>query len=327
MSDVLANLNPAQKEAVTHTDGPLLIVAGAGSGKTRVLTHRIAYIIESKKADADEILAVTFTNKAAKEMKERIARLLGTKAKQPLVGTFHAISVRFLRRYAGLLGYPNAFVIYDTADQLSLMKTILKEKGLSEKQFHPQAVLHQISNAKNELINAIAYQKLASGFFQETAAELYVNYQDRLKSASAMDFDDLIGNTVGLFEQHPGVLASLQERFKYLLVDEYQDTNHAQYRWISLLAEKRHNLAVVGDPDQGIYSWRGATIRNIMEFEAQNPGAEVINLEQNYRSTPQILGAADAVIENNTQRKPKSLFTENKEGERVSVVEHASADE
>jgi DNA helicase-2/ATP-dependent DNA helicase PcrA len=300
----------------------MLIVAGAGSGKTRTLTHRIAYLI-SQNVPAEQILAVTFTNKAAREMAARVSFLLDDKkgGSQPTIGTFHAVSARILRKEATLLGYSSSFVIYDESDQLALMKRIMKEQGVDASRIHPRAVLASISSAKNELVDPVGYQKLASGIFQETTAELYPLYQRALERSGAMDFDDLIMQTVRLFDKFPDRLKHYQDRFHYIHIDEYQDTNHAQYRWVSLLAARYKELCVVGDPDQGIYSWRGATIRNILEFEEEYPDALVVNLEQNYRSTSNILSAADAVIGNNLERKPKKLWTDNASGESLRLYE------
>jgi DNA helicase II / ATP-dependent DNA helicase PcrA len=321
VSDILSTLNPAQREAAATLHGPLLIIAGAGSGKTRTLTHRIANLIESGVA-ANKILAVTFTNKAAREMGERIEFLIrGQKGPKPTIGTFHSVSVRILRREAALLGYDSSFVIYDDADQLSLMRTLLKERGIDPKELNPRAVLGAISGAKNELLTPERYAELAQGFFQERVSELYRAYQIALRRAGAMDFDDLIMQTVRLFETEPARLEYYQERFHYIHIDEYQDTNHAQYRWVSLLAAKYRELCVVGDPDQGIYSWRGANISNILEFEKEYPDAKVVSLEQNYRSTATILAAADSVISQNVDRKPKTLWTEGPAGEPLRLYE------
>lgn len=316
-NSILEGLNDKQREAVTTTEGPLLILAGAGSGKTRALTHRIAYLIKEKGVAPWNLLAVTFTNKAAGEMKQRILNLLGHGNSSPTVGTFHAVCVQILRRHLHLLGYENQFVIYDTNDQIVLMKEIMRDHHIDEKQLNPKAVLGHISQAKNQLMNYEDYANHAHNFFSEKVAELYKPYQHRLAQNQALDFDDLIMKTVQIFEQYPQVLEEYQERFRHISVDEYQDTNHAQYVLVKRLAEKYRNLCVIGDPDQSIYSWRGANMQNILDFEKDYPEAVVIKLEQNYRSTALILNAAHKVIERNRHRKEKQLWTEREGGDKI----------
>lgn len=310
-------LNEPQKNAVMHTDGPLLVVAGAGSGKTRVLTYRIAYLLESGKALPSQILAVTFTNKAANEVKERLRDIVGPFADSLWVGTFHATCVQILRRHADRLGYKRHFVIFDTADQMAALKEALKELNVDQKSFEPRAVLSSISSAKNELVDWRTYRDRASDFWERQVARFYEAYQKKLIQNNAMDFDDLLVYTVRLFEEHADVLKEYQERFRYVLIDEYQDTNRAQYILVKLLCATHRNLCVVGDADQSIYRFRGADIRNILDFEHDYPDARVITLEQNYRSTGNILDAANAVIENNPDRPKKTLFTENPKGELI----------
>ncbi len=318
--DMLANLNEPQREAVCHTEGPLLILAGAGSGKTRVLTQRIAYLI-SKGVPPWQILAVTFTNKAAGEMKERVEGLIGPAANSMWVSTFHSACVRILRQDIEELGFEKNFVVFDTQDQLIIIKNILKEMNLSDKTYHPKALLSSISSAKNELIGVDEYQHQAADHFARITAEVYKQYQKKLRGNNGLDFDDLIMLTVRLFNEVPAVLEKYQERFRYIMVDEYQDTNHAQYILINLLASKYQNLCVVGDDDQSIYSFRSADIRNILEFERDFPGVKVIKLEQNYRSTKNILHVANEVIKNNRGRKSKKLWTENYEGEKIQLYQ------
>lgn len=318
--DMLANLNEPQREAVCHTEGPLLILAGAGSGKTRVLTQRIAYLI-SKGVPPWQILAVTFTNKAAGEMKERVEGLIGPAANSMWVSTFHSACVRILRQDIEELGFEKNFVVFDTQDQLIIIKNILKEMNLSDKTYHPKALLSSISSAKNELVGVDEYQHQAADHFARITAEVYKQYQKKLRSNNGLDFDDLIMLTVRLFNEAPAVLEKYQERFRYIMVDEYQDTNHAQYILINLLASKYQNLCVVGDDDQSIYSFRSADIRNILEFERDFPGVKVIKLEQNYRSTKNILHVANEVIKNNRGRKSKKLWTENYEGEKIQLYQ------
>ncbi len=320
MQDLFQDLNPAQCEAVRTTDGPLLIIAGAGSGKTRALTHRIAYLIHERHVRPEQILAVTFTNKAAGEMKQRLQNILGDELVGfPTVGTFHAISAQILRRHIHLLGYENRFTIYDANDQAVLIKRIFEELHLSDKQLNPKAVLGQISSAKNELLGPDELLQKSYNFFTEQAARVYRVYQKRLFESQALDFDDLIFKTVELFERHPEILAHYQDRFLYISVDEYQDTNHAQYILVQKLAVKYQNICVIGDPDQSIYSWRGANLQNILNFEKDYPAAKVIKLEQNYRSTTLILEAAQAVIQKNRHRKEKELFTERVGGAKIQV--------
>lgn len=311
-------LNPMQKEAVLHTEGPLLILAGAGSGKTRVLTHRIAYLIEEKEVNPWNILAITFTNKAAGEMRERVDSLVGFGAESIWVSTFHSTCVRILRRYIEHLGYTTSFSIYDSDDQKTLMKQVFKTLDIDTKQYKERSVLGIISSAKDKLISPEEFLLNAGqDFRQKKVGEIYREYQNQLKKNNALDFDDLIVKTVELFQNDSQILDYYQERFRYIMVDEYQDTNTAQFKLISLLASKYGNLCVVGDDDQSIYKFRGANIGNILGFEHVFPDAKVIRLEQNYRSTKNILNAANAVIANNTSRKSKTLWTENSEGERI----------
>jgi DNA helicase-2/ATP-dependent DNA helicase PcrA len=317
--NILEGLNDKQKEAVLTTEGPLLIIAGAGSGKTRALTHRIAHLIQEKGVRAWNILAVTFTNKAADEMKSRLIKLLGDESELPTVGTFHSVCSQILRRHIHLLGYENSFVIYDANDQVVLMKELMRERSIDEKQLNPKAVLGHISQAKNQLVGPEEYRLHAFNFFSEKVGELYGPYQRALARNQALDFDDLILKTVELFEKFPEVLDQYQERYQYISVDEYQDTNHAQYTLVKKLAEKYRNLCVIGDPDQSIYSWRGANMQNILDFEKDYPEALVIKLEQNYRSTSLILDAAHAVIERNRNRKEKQLWTEREGGQKLRI--------
>jgi DNA helicase-2/ATP-dependent DNA helicase PcrA len=312
-------LNSTQLDAVTHTEGPLLILAGAGSGKTRVLTHRIAYLIDKGYAVPDEILAITFTNKAAKEMKDRVTLLVGPESRKMWVSTFHAFCVRILRVHAEKLGYKKGFTIYDSADQVRLVKRCIVELGKDPKRFNPKAFHVQISAAKNLLMDADDFLRSTEGYMAENVAEVYELYQKRLYGNNAMDFDDLIMQTVALLEVFPEVRDRYQHRFKYIHVDEYQDTNHAQYRLVNILAAAHRNLCVVGDDDQSVYSWRGADIRNILDFERDYPEAKVVKLEQNYRSTQTILNAANAVVANNASRKAKELWTAGEEGERIRL--------
>ncbi len=320
-SEILKNLNRAQKKAVEHYKGPELVLAGAGSGKTRVLTRRIGYLINHYGVSPYNILAVTFTNKAANEMKERVKDMVGGVNSSLWVSTFHSFCVRILRREAEKLGYNKNFVIFDSLDQKKLVKEVLKSKNLDPKKTKPRSVLNKISNAKNELKTPEQMSALSGSFFDQTAAELYEEYQKRLKENNAMDFDDLIQQTVILFEEFPLVLEHYQERFKYILVDEYQDVNHAQYQLVNLLAERYRNVCVVGDPDQGIYGFRGADIRNILNFEDDYPDVKTIRLEQNYRSKGNILKAAQAVIKNNASRKEKELWTDQGEGPKLELYE------
>jgi len=312
---ILENLNPKQREAVLCTEGPLLVLAGAGSGKTKVIAHRIAYLIGHLGVRPENILAVTFTNKAAEEMGKRVEGLLGTNEPGLWMGTFHATCARILRKEMAHLNLLRPFVIFDEADQLSLIKDCLKEIGLSEKLFNPRAVAARVSKAKNTLLSPEAYARLARDHFSKTSAQVYRLYQERLYLANALDFDDLLMATVRLFEEWPEVLQYYQGLWHYILVDEYQDTNHAQYRLVNLLAARHGNLCVVGDDDQSIYMWRGADLNNILDFERDHPQCKVIRLEQNYRSTQRILRVAGAVVAHNLWRKGKGLWTENEEGE------------
>jgi DNA helicase-2/ATP-dependent DNA helicase PcrA len=317
----LEDLNPAQREAVLTTEGPLLVIAGAGSGKTRVLTRRIAHLLAAVGAKPPEILAITFTNKAAAEMRERVEDLVGPPARACWVMTFHAACGRILRREAQRLGYKSNFTIYDTADQLRLVKQVLEELDRDPKRFTPRGILSQISNAKNQLIGPAEYASRVASFYDQTVADAYELYQKRLFAANAVDFDDMLFLTVDVLERFPEAREKWQNAFRYILVDEYQDTNHAQYRFLQLLAEKHSNVFAVGDPDQSIYAFRGADIRNVLEFERDFPGAKSIALEQNYRSTNNILEAANFVIRHNRERKDKNLWSELGDGEPVRVVE------
>jgi len=324
----LTSLNPAQLEAVLATEGPLLVLAGAGSGKTRVLTYRIAHLIGDLGVSPHEILAITFTNKAAAEMRERLSTLLreyGLGVHGMWVLTFHAMCVRMLRADAELLGFTRNFTIYDSDDSKRMFKDVMRELEIDEKTYPINGVIHRVSAAKNELMSASEYVAKASAPLDKKAGQVYARYQQRLLSANAMDFDDLLVNAYRLLSENPAVLSAYQQRFRYLSVDEYQDTNHAQYRITNLLAAARNNLMVVGDDDQSIYSWRGADLRNILDFEADYPQATVVKLEQNYRSSARILAAANAVVANNPNRKPKTLFTANAEGEKISS--YLAADE
>ena len=318
LTDKLLNgLNPEQQRAVKLTDGPLLIMAGAGSGKTRVLTHRIAYLMVEKYVNPYNILAITFTNKAAREMRERIQRMMGGTADQVWISTFHSMCVRILRRDIDRLGFNRNFTILDTSDQLSVIKQILKDKNIDPKKYDPRSLLGSISSAKNELIDTEEFAKNSSGYYENTVSEVYTEFQKRLSKNQALDFDDLIMKTIQLFTRVPEVLEYYQRKFQYIHVDEYQDTNRAQYMLVKLLASRFQNICVVGDSDQSIYRWRGADIGNILSFEKDYPRAEVILLEQNYRSTKRILEAANKVISNNTGRKDKNLWTENSEGNKI----------
>jgi DNA helicase-2/ATP-dependent DNA helicase PcrA len=325
----LADLNPTQREAVLTTEGPLLVIAGAGSGKTRVLTYRVAHLINAVGAKPNEILAITFTNKAAGEMKERLQRLLGRTGQGLWILTFHAACGRILRREAQRLGYRSNFTIYDQADQVRLVKQCLEELERDPKRFTPRGIHNQISQAKNRLISPDEYANQVQSFYDQTVADVYQLYQRRMFASNAVDFDDLLMLTVDVLERFPDVREKWQKAFRYILVDEYQDTNHAQYRLLQLLAEKHQNLMAVGDPDQSIYAFRGADINNILDFESDFPGTRTIALEQNYRSTNSILDAANTVISNNRERKPKELWSELGDGEPVRVLEvedeHAEA--
>lgn len=306
-----------------HDKGPMLVIAGAGSGKTRALTHRIAYLIKERSVHPSNILAVTFTNKAAAEMVDRLEKLLeGEKlSTMPVIGTFHAICVRILRKHIHEIDYENSFVIYDGTDQLVLVKRIMKALSIDEKEFNPKAILHHISDAKNQLVGPIKYEEQALDYFSTKVAQVYRQYQDELKKNNALDFDDLIMKVVELFKSHPNLLEFYQDKFLYLNVDEYQDTNYAQYILVRQLSEKYRNLMVIGDSDQSIYSWRGADMRNILDFEKDFPECKTVLLEQNYRSTQNILKAAHNVIVKNSKRKEKELWTDNDEGDTLRVFE------
>jgi DNA helicase-2/ATP-dependent DNA helicase PcrA len=315
-SPLLEHLNPVQSEAVLHTEGPVLIVAGAGSGKTRALTHRIAYLIREHGVNPYSVLAITFTNKAAREMAQRVEELLGERiAKGMWILTFHSACVRILRREHKHLGLPSSFTIYDEGDTERLITNVLRDLNLDVKRFPPRAMSAAIGKAKDHVLSAAEFTAGAGNFYEETIAKVYSAYEERKRAAGALDFDDLIGETVRLFREHPEVLEHYQERFRYVLIDEYQDTNRAQYELVNLLAAKYRNVCVVGDADQGVYSWRGATIQNLLDFERDYPDAAVFLMEQNYRSTSNILAVANALIEHNVQRKPKSLWTETEGGE------------
>ena len=319
-------LNGPQKEAVLHTDGPLLILAGAGSGKTRVLTHRIAYLIDERGVNPWNILAITFTNKAAEEMRQRVDSLVDFGAESIWVSTFHSMCVRILRRFIERLGYENRFTIYDTDDQKTLMKEVCRKVDIDTKVFKERSLLSAISSAKNEMILPDEFELNAGGDFgQQKIAKVYREYEAQLKSNNALDFDDLLVKTVQLLETQPDVLEYYQERFRYIMVDEYQDTNTVQFRLVRLLAGKYRNLCVVGDDDQSIYKFRGANIRNILDFEHEFPDAHVVRLEQNYRSTGNILNAANGVIRNNRSRKDKTLWTDNGDGEKIQLRQFDTA--
>ena len=325
----LADLNPAQREAVLTTEGPLLVIAGAGSGKTRVLTHRVAHLLATQGVKPNEILAITFTNKAAGEMRERLERMLGHVARAIWILTFHSACGRIFRREAQRLGYRSTFTIYDQADQVRLVKQCLEELERDPKRFTPRGIHSVISREKNNLVGPVQFRERVSSFYDQTVADVYELYQRRLFTSNAVDFDDLLYLTVDVLERFPDALERWRKAFRYILVDEYQDTNHAQYRLLQLLASEHRNLCAVGDPDQSIYAFRGADIRNILDFERDFPGTQTIALEQNYRSTNAILRAANAVIENNSERKPKHLFSDLGEGEPVEAIEvedeHAEA--
>jgi DNA helicase II / ATP-dependent DNA helicase PcrA len=325
----LADLNPAQREAVLATEGPVLVVAGAGSGKTRVLTHRIAHLVTACGVKPQEILAITFTNKAAGEMKERLEGILGDIAPRMWVMTFHAACGRILRREAPRLGYRSNFTIYDQTDQVRLVKLCLEELDRDPKRFVPRGIHAQISMAKNQLVSPDEYKNRVASFYDQTVADVYALYQRRLLNSNAVDFDDLLMLTVEVLERFPDARTRWQKAFRYVLVDEYQDTNHAQYRLLQLLAGEHRNVFAVGDPDQSIYAFRGADIRNILEFERDFGGAKLIALEQNYRSTNSVLRAANSVIGQNRERKPKNLWSDLGDGDPVRVIEvedeHAEA--
>src|SRR3954454_23107011 len=318
---LLEGLNEPQREAVTHVDGPLLVLAGAGSGKTRVLTHRIAYLLATGAAQPHEILAITFTNKAASEMRERVEGLVGRRTRAMWVMTFHAACARMLRADATKLGYTRSFTIYDQADSRRVVKHCIDELGIDPKRFTPAAIHNQISDAKNKLRDADAYGQMVGSYFEQTVADVFRMYESELHRMNAMDFDDLLVRAVNVMELFPEVRERYANAFRYVLVDEYQDTNAAQFRWLQLLTEESRNLMVVGDDDQSVYSFRGADIRNILDFEEVYADAAVVKLEQNYRSTQTILSAANAVVAHNRGRKSKSLWTDKGEGDRIIVRE------
>lgn len=318
----IETLNKPQYQAVTTTEGPVLVLAGAGSGKTRALTYRIAYLLDQSLAKPNEILAVTFTNKAAAEMKERVAQLVGSTSGlryMPWMGTFHSICVRILRQHGGKVGLSSNFTIYDSGDQLQVVKQAFDHLRISQKDINPRAVQSHISSAKNEMVYPEQYASYAQGYFQEQVAEVYPVYQRILRENNSVDFDDILIKVVELLEKEPLVLAGFQEQFKYILVDEYQDTNHVQYLLVNKLAQQRKNICVVGDDDQSIYSFRGANIKNILNFERDYPEAAVIKLEQNYRSTEVILDAAFEVVSKNKNRTSKKLWTETKGGDKITL--------
>src|SRR3954452_1342842 len=326
---LLEDLNEPQREAVLHDEGPLLVLAGAGSGKTRVLTHRIAYAVETDRAMPGEILAITFTNKAAAEMRERVEQLVGRRARAMWVMTFHSACARMLRAEGTRLGYTRGFTIYDEQDSIQLVKRCIEELDVDPKRFAPRAIKRQISDAKNTLLDAEAYRQRVDSFFEQTAADVYELYQQRIHSMNAMDFDDLLVRCVDLLRLFPEVRERYATGFRHVLVDEYQDTNRAQYVWLQLLSQEHRNLCTVGDDDQAVYGFRGADIRNILDFEKDFPDARVIKLEQNYRSTQTILSAANAVVAHNRARKPKALWTDLGTGDPVKMREledeHAEA--
>src|SRR3989442_15578284 len=325
----LADLNDAQREAVLTTEGPLLVIAGAGSGKTRVLTYRVAHLLATQGVKPNEILAITFTNKAAGEMRERLQRLLGASGRGLWILTFHAACGRILRREAQRLGYRSNFTIYDQADQIRLTKQCLEELERDPKRFTPRGIHAQISFAKNRLVGPAEYRQRVQSFYDQTVADVYELYQRKMFTSNAVDFDDLLYLTVDVLERFPEARERWRKAFRYILVDEYQDTNHAQYKLLQLLGSEHRNVCAVGDPDQSIYAFRGADINNILDFERDFPGTRTIALEQNYRSTNAILAAANAVIANNRERKPKELWSELGDGVPVHVVEvedeHAEA--
>ncbi|MFD0590702.1 DNA helicase PcrA [Paenibacillus sp. GCM10027627] len=322
IDEAVQKLNPPQREAVQATDGPLLIMAGAGSGKTRVLTHRIAYLIEKKRVAPWSILAITFTNKASREMQDRVSALIGPTGRDIWVSTFHSMCVRILRRDIDRIGYTSNFSILDSSDQLSVVRNCMKDLNIDTKKIEPKAVQASISSAKNELITPQRYEeKAGSDYYEGLVSKVFTMYQKRLKSNNSLDFDDLIMKTIQLFKEVPEVLEFYQNKFRYIHVDEYQDTNRAQYMLCRMLADKHHNICVVGDSDQSIYRWRGADITNILNFESDYPEASAIMLEQNYRSTSNILDAANAVIKRNTSRKPKKLWTEQGAGDLIQLYQ------
>jgi len=317
---ILSQLDPAQREAVREISGPILIVAGAGSGKTRVLTYRVAYMLE-KGISASSILALTFTNKAANEMRTRIIDLVGPRSREVWMGTFHSMFARILRMEAEKIGYSRSFTIYDSEDSLHSVRSIMADLGISSQQFSPEAIRSRISGAKNQLVTPAAYAQIASDLFEEKTVAVYEEYEKRLRAQNAMDFDDLLIKPIELFRTNTRVLEKYQDRFKFILVDEYQDTNHAQFVLLNLLASKYRNLTVVGDDAQSIYAFRGADIRNILDFERTYPDCKIFRLEQNYRSTKRILSAASTMIRKNRDQIPKTLWTANPEGERITVFE------
>lgn len=313
-------LNPPQREAVEYGDGPMLVIAGAGSGKTRVLTHRIVHLLGTRRARPGEILAITFTNRAATEMRDRVEELIGARARNMWVTTFHSACGRMLRGDAERLGYARAFTIYDEADSIRMIKRVMEELDVDPKRFPARAIKNAISGAKNELIDPDGYRQRGGSYFEDTVAKVYVLYEQRMLESNAMDFDDLLVRMVNVLELFPDVRERWQRAFRYVLVDEYQDTNHAQYRLLQLLCGGHRNLTVVGDEDQSIYGFRHADIRNILDFEQDFPDAKVVKLEQNYRSTQTILSAANAVVENNRDRRPKKLWTDLGQGDEIEIV-------
>ncbi len=327
IDQAVQKLNDRQREAVQHTEGPLLIMAGAGSGKTRVLTHRIAYLIEKRRVAPWSILAITFTNKAAREMQDRVSTLVGPIGRDIWVSTFHSMCVRILRKDIDRIGFTSNFSILDSTDQLSVIRNCMKDLNIDTKKFEPKGIQAVISSAKNELLTPERYESKIGDYYQQIVHDVYKAYQKRLKSNNSLDFDDLIMSTIELFKEVPEVLEFYQNKFRYLHVDEYQDTNRAQYMLCRMLADKHHNICVVGDSDQSIYGWRGADITNILNFEEDYPNARSILLEQNYRSTSNILNAANAVIENNAGRKAKNLWTDRGEGEPIIVYQADSEHE
>ena len=326
MQDLIEGLNDKQKEAVLNTDGPCLVIAGAGSGKTKVLTHKIAYLMAKKNIKPWNILAITFTNKAANEMKQRVENLVGEAAKDMWIGTFHSICVRILRKTIDRIGFDSSFLIFDTSDQKTLIKECMKTLKIDDKMFTDKSVLAEISNGKNEMLEPKAYMvKYAGDFRREKIGEIYELYQKRLKENNAIDFDDIINFTIKILTENPDILEYYSEKFKYILVDEYQDTNKAQFTLVTILASRYGNITVVGDNDQGIYSFRGADISNILNFEKDYPGTKIIKLEQNYRCTGNILNAANAVIKHNENKYEKKLWTQNDEGKLPTI--HRADDE
>ena len=325
MTDLLKDLNVEQQKAVAKTSGPVLILAGAGSGKTRVLTYRVAYLIGEKKVEPDNILLVTFTNKAANEMKERVSDLLAKydlkTSTEPFAGTFHSLCARILRIEGKHIGLSSGFAIYDDSDSLDLIKEVMTKQDISIKNFNPRAVLSTIGQAKNQLVSSLEYPQYARGMFQETVAQVYISYQKQLKENQALDFDDLIMETVRLFQKIPEVLAKYQSKFQYILVDEYQDTNTAQFEFTKLLAKRHNNITVVGDFSQSIYSWRGADFKNLLKFKSEFPETQTFSLEQNYRSTQKILDAAFKVISRNKTHPILKLWTERDGGENILLYE------